>query len=308
MDELEKKVNWHVLQGLTKAKAGDFAGAVGEFSQAVELAPDFAPLYYNRGRAYEDQGNVSAALADYDRAIERNPEYDQALNNRAGLRMRRGDVSGAIADWSAILQRQPGFFEALYNRGVAHAAQGRVGEALADLTRAIQLHPQMAPAYLQRGRIGQAVRPLDDTLADFDQALRLDPQYGLAYHARGLAHCGQRTREGVQKCIDDMTQALRYSPPDFHYQVYQDRGVAYSILVSEFGDQDAFERAEADLGESIRLGSLFAYFARAKLYEAVGRAGQAISDLKIFMDRGGGQFYGNVAQVRAALQELESRG
>ncbi|MBN1978573.1 MAG: tetratricopeptide repeat protein [Anaerolineae bacterium] len=305
MNELEKKVNWHVLQGLAKAKAGDFAAAVDEFSRAIELAPDFAPLYYNRGRAYEDWGKPAAALGDYDRAIERNPEYDQALNNRAGLRMRQGDTAGAIADWSAIVQRKPDFFEAFYNRGVAYAAQGRAGEALADLTRVIQLNPKMAAAYVQRAKVGQAVRPVKDTLADFDRALQLNAKDGLVFHARGLAFCSQRTREGVRRCIEDMGWALRYAPPDFHYQIYQDRGVAYSLLVTEFGEQDAFEQAEADLGESIRKGSLFAYFVRAKLYEAVGQADKATADLKAFLAKGGGQAYGNLPQVQAALRQLE---
>lgn len=237
MNELEKKVNWHSFQGLAKAKSRNFAGAVAEFDQAIALAPEFAPLYYNRGRAYEDQGNTAAALADYDQAIERNPQYDQAYNNRAGLRLRQGDVAGATADWTAILQRKPDFYEAYYNRGVAY--------------------------------------------------------------------CGMRTREGVQKCIADMTQALRYAPQNFHYQIYQDRGVAYSLLGAEFGDREAFVQAEADLREAINEGSLFAYFARAKLYVAVAKPVQAIADLKVFLARGGGQHYGNLFQVQAMLRQLE---
>ncbi len=237
MEDLEKRVNGYAMQGLIKAKSRDFAGAVAEFSQAIELAPDFAPLYYNRARVYEDQGNVAAALADYDRAIARNPQYDQAYNNRAGLRLRRGDVAGAIADWTAILQRKPDFYEAYYNRG--------------------------------------------------------------------LAYSSLRTREGVLKCITDMTQALRYAPPNFHYQIYQDRGVAYSLLGAEFGEREAFAQAEADLREAINEGSLFAYFARAKLYDAMDKPVQAIADLKVFLARGGGQHYGNLFQVQAMLRRLE---
>jgi hypothetical protein len=75
--------------------------------------------------------------------------------------------------------------------------------------------------------------------------------------------------------------------------------------IEDIDEQDAFEQAEADLGESIRQGSLFAYFARAKLYEAVGRASQATADLKAFLAKGGGQAYGNLPQVRAALRQLE---
>lgn len=236
MNDLEKKVNWHSLQGLAKAKSRDFAGAVAEFGQAIALAPEFAPLYYNRGRAYEDQGNASAALADYDRAIERNPQYDQAYNNRAGVRLRQGDMAGAIADWTAILQRKPDFYEAYYNRG--------------------------------------------------------------------MAYCSMHTHAGLQKCIADMTQALRYAPPNFHYQIYQDRGVAYSLLGAEFGEQEAFVQAEVDLREAINKGSLFAYFARAKLYEATNKPAQAAADLKVFLTRGGGQHYGNLPQVQAMLRQL----
>ena len=41
-----------------------------------------AEAYYNRGIAYGDKGEYDKAIEDYSKAIELNPEYAEAYNNR----------------------------------------------------------------------------------------------------------------------------------------------------------------------------------------------------------------------------------
>lgn len=85
-----------------------------------------------------------------------------------------------------------------------------------------------------------------------------------AYYQRELAHVNQRTRKGVEKGIRDFSMALMLAPRS--HQIYQDRGAAHAILLTEFGVPSAREQAEADLSQAIQLGSLFAYYARGTLY------------------------------------------
>ena len=44
------------------------------YDRAIEINPDFAKAYYNRGVAYGKLGNHRQAISDYDRAIEINPD------------------------------------------------------------------------------------------------------------------------------------------------------------------------------------------------------------------------------------------
>src|SRR5262245_14112813 len=47
---------------------GDYDQAIAAFSRAVELDPNFAPAYYNRGWMYALKGEQARAVADYQRA------------------------------------------------------------------------------------------------------------------------------------------------------------------------------------------------------------------------------------------------
>ena len=55
------------------------------------------PLY-NRGVAYQANGDLDLAIADFDLAIALNPKYAKAYNNRGNAYKDKGDLDRAIAD------------------------------------------------------------------------------------------------------------------------------------------------------------------------------------------------------------------
>jgi len=57
--------------------------AVGDFDQAIELAPDSPEAFYNRGLAYSRQEVFDKALADYTQAAKLAPQDWQIYYNRA---------------------------------------------------------------------------------------------------------------------------------------------------------------------------------------------------------------------------------
>ena len=51
-------------------------------TKAIELNPNYAKAYYNRGIAKFDLQDYKGAIADYTKAIELNPNYAKAYYNR----------------------------------------------------------------------------------------------------------------------------------------------------------------------------------------------------------------------------------
>ena len=50
----------------------DYGQVIADLNKAIELDPDYARAYNNRGIAYTDQGDYARAIADLNKAIELN--------------------------------------------------------------------------------------------------------------------------------------------------------------------------------------------------------------------------------------------
>ncbi|MBI4618421.1 MAG: tetratricopeptide repeat protein [Planctomycetes bacterium] len=57
-----------------------------------------------RGSARQEQGNLAGAVSDYTRAIELDPNYALAYSNRGATRADQGDLAGAVSDYNRAFQ------------------------------------------------------------------------------------------------------------------------------------------------------------------------------------------------------------
>ncbi len=61
--------------GMKKTRERDWAGAIEQFSRAIELKPDYAEAYTQRGAAKYASGDPAAALVDYEKALQLQPNH-----------------------------------------------------------------------------------------------------------------------------------------------------------------------------------------------------------------------------------------
>ena len=73
---------------------------VADLSRVLELEPDFAYAWYNRGTFYARDGDLRAAIVDLDKAISLEPEMAQAWYNRGVVLVLMNRVDEAIGDLS----------------------------------------------------------------------------------------------------------------------------------------------------------------------------------------------------------------
>ena len=53
-----------------------------DYNKVIELKPDYAHAYNNRGAVYRDRGDYRRAIVDYTKAIELKPDLAGAYHNR----------------------------------------------------------------------------------------------------------------------------------------------------------------------------------------------------------------------------------
>jgi tetratricopeptide (TPR) repeat protein len=93
-------------------RAVDYEIVKNDLNKVIELAPDFAFAYYNRGNLYSQLTDYRAAIADYTTAISLNATFAEAYFNRGLTYIFLGNNQQGVADLSKA--GELGIFEA-YN-------------------------------------------------------------------------------------------------------------------------------------------------------------------------------------------------
>ncbi|MCA1990707.1 MAG: tetratricopeptide repeat protein [Coleofasciculus sp. S288] len=178
-------------RGVDKLDAGDYQGAIADFTQALQLNPNDADTYYNRGYVHHTLGNYDKAITDYTEAIRLNPDFAQAYSNR----------------------------------GYAYFVSEKYKEAIADCSKAISLNPDNDTAYISRGNARDELGEHQAALADYEQALRINPNNAMAYYNRGLT---RNRLNQHQAAVDDYTETIRIQPT--FAEAFYNRGITYFHL------------------------------------------------------------------------------
>lgn len=83
-----------------KLKSMQYDLVLRDYTQAIEIDPQFAQAYFNRGNIYFFQKNYRSALSDYDKAIQTDPYFGDAYFNRGLVLALTGETQRGIADLS----------------------------------------------------------------------------------------------------------------------------------------------------------------------------------------------------------------
>ena len=153
--------------GNAKGNTGNYKGAIAAFNKAIELNPDLADAYNNRGAAKGALGDFEGAIEDFDTAIRLNPEYVSAYNNRGNAKKALGNTKGAIEDYDMAIQLNPEDADFFNNRGVAKDKLSDFVGAIEDYDTAIRLNPEHAKAHNNRDKAKKALGQQEDAGADF---------------------------------------------------------------------------------------------------------------------------------------------
>jgi tetratricopeptide (TPR) repeat protein len=187
------------------------AKALADYTQAIELKPDFAEAWWDRAQAYLDLHQYDKAVADYSKAIELDPTHATLWNSRGLAYQRLHQYDKALADYSKAIELDPKNVAAWNNRGYAYEELHQYDKAITALNEAIELDPKEAHAWNNRGYAYNLLHQYDKALADYSKAIELDPKYAVAWDNR--AH-GYAALTQWDKASSDFSKAVELNPDD----------------------------------------------------------------------------------------------
>jgi len=155
---------------------GKLQEAAQAFDKAIQLKPDYAAAYSNRGVVLTDLGQLKEAVDSYNKAIQLKPDYAEAYSNRGNALRDLGQLEEAVRSCDKAIRLKPDYAEAYSNRGVALGDLGQLKEAVDSYNKAIQLKPDYANAYCNRGNALKELGQLGVAITSYQKALTIDPQ------------------------------------------------------------------------------------------------------------------------------------
>jgi tetratricopeptide (TPR) repeat protein len=194
---------------------GDLAGAIDQFTQAIELYPEFAAAYFKRAEIYQSQREPELALADLNEALRLIPlsarDRYEIYCERGSVHIDLGNLDEAILDLTHAISMFPKRGLAYFSRACARDLNDDPLGAIADFSELIRLTPQLAGNYDYRGEVYRQQGDFDLALADFNKAIEIKPSDWEFYCHRGLAWIG---KGNIQSTVHDYRQALELFPAD----------------------------------------------------------------------------------------------
>jgi tetratricopeptide (TPR) repeat protein/S1-C subfamily serine protease len=231
-------VNAYVGRGMVKAALKDSQGAVRDYNRAIQLDPNNASAYRTRGNAKVSLKDNQGAILDYDRAIKLDPNNASAYANRGNVQLLLGDKQKALLDCNQAIQLNPGLAYAYGIRGSAKSALGDKQGAISDLDRSIALDPRLARPYNSRGVVKFELGNTSSAMIDTDRAIQLDPNFALAYSNRGFLKVilGQE-----RDALPDLDRAIQLNPKTS--ESYACRGLVKEIFGDRQGSISDYKQA-----------------------------------------------------------------
>jgi tetratricopeptide (TPR) repeat protein len=209
---------------------GDMAGAIADYSRAIELNDNEPAYYSNRALVYIAQEKWNEALRDLSAAIDRQAPESRVYYLRSQVLDALGKPDEAAADLQLFLELPAIDAESLVTRSVVHWQQGQQDKALADVAAAAILDPTSVEAWQNQAAFLSALPERGAAAIEaMDQVVDLQPENPVARASRGVLHA----RLGnVDQARQDAEQALQLdTTADTQYRV---AGI-YALLAQQPG-------------------------------------------------------------------------
>ncbi len=169
-------------QAVSLAKQGDqlflqgnLEDAIQTYDQALELKPDLAEVWNNRGVALTRLQRYHEAIASYERAIQLRDHYADAWNNRGVALGKLHHYDAAILSYQKAIDFKPNYMDAWNNLGFALAKIQKYDQAISAYNKAAKIRPDFYRIWYNKARCYAVQGHVELSLENLKRAIRLNP-------------------------------------------------------------------------------------------------------------------------------------
>jgi len=201
----------HDSLGNTLAQQGKIGEAIGHYSAALRIKPDYMNSHTNLGIALLQRGDVEQAIAHFSTVLRYQSDSPEAHNNLGLAVARQGYVDRAIDHYFTAVRLKPDYPQAYNNLGNALASQGKFDQAINHYSEALRIKPEYAEAHSNLANVLASKGRFKEAIDHYSQALQIKPDNFEAHNNLGVVLADQGK---FNEAIDHYSEALRIRPDD----------------------------------------------------------------------------------------------
>lgn len=160
--------------------------AIESYNKAITLKGDYPVAYYNLGNVLRDLKKPGAAVEIYTKAITLKADYAEAYNSLGKALMDLNQPETAKVHYEKAIAINANYAEAHNNLGNALRRLMQPLAAIASHENAIGLNADYAEAYADRGAALSDLLQYHEALASYDKAIALRDDYASAHLNQSL--------------------------------------------------------------------------------------------------------------------------
>ncbi len=177
----------YLNRGAAYKELNQIQESINDLKQSIKLLPSFG-AHYNLANIYTNEKEYALAIENYSAAIQLDPQHALAYNNRGVVNSTQKNYAEAVKDFNKAIEIDPTLLDPYYNQAVCYFLLNNTDAALASYNQVIHLRPDFWQAYANRAVIYTKHRQLNLALQDYDYFIRNNPQSASTYDARSRVY------------------------------------------------------------------------------------------------------------------------
>nr|AIE99583.1 Isopropylmalate/homocitrate/citramalate synthase family protein (SKI3, TTC37) [uncultured marine thaumarchaeote KM3_115_A11] len=179
------KANDLFVEGKRLYDTGKYEEAVASYDKAIEIKPEFADVWNNKGEALRVLKKYEEAVASFDKAIEIDPKNAATWMSKGivlGRFLKRND--DAIVCYDKSIEIDPKNAVVWNHKANALGSLSRNDDAIVCYDKSIEIDPKNAIVWTNKGITEEKH---EESIASFDKAIEIEPRYADAWGNKAFA-------------------------------------------------------------------------------------------------------------------------
>jgi tetratricopeptide (TPR) repeat protein len=174
----------HANKAVKLAQTGAYEEAIAEFTKAIQLSPNDARIYNDRGLVYHKLNRFPEAMEDFSKAIEIAPKDFAGYSGRGAALVAQNQNDAALVDLNKAVELKADDAQTLRWRAAAYRGLKQYDLAVQDYTAVLsksdpnssdQAKLAAADVFAKRGYTYSLAQQYENAIKDYKEAIRLNP-------------------------------------------------------------------------------------------------------------------------------------